>query len=168
MNTTTDNPTPDDGAELSPDLAALQAVAMAADARGAANDPAAQAQAQEQAARQQAEAQDAQRVGQLAGDLAVMLVPLMEGVRESQPWTSRTLTDDWTKQHCTLIAAVFVRRGWDLDRFMTPEWMLAGSLVFTGFKLSRDAKAYAAWLQAQQGTQGVRAEQAEEAGQAAG
>jgi hypothetical protein len=97
----------------------------------------------------QAQADQAARVAGLADDLAVFLSPVMEGIRESQPWTQRRLTDEWTRRHATLAAAVFVKRGWDIDRFLSPEVLLAGSLLLTGFQLSRDAKEYAAW-QAQQ------------------
>lgn len=147
------NDTTTSGDQLPPELAELAAVAAAADARNAAADPAAQAQAQAQAVQAQADAEQASRVASMADDLAVLLTPVMEGIRESAPWTARRLTDEWTGRHATLVAAVFVKRGWDIDRFLSPEVMLAGSLLVTGVQLSRDAKQYAAWQAAQQAKQ---------------
>ena len=144
----TDNP--DQAASLPPELQELAGIAAAADARSAAADPQAEAQAQAQAAEMQAAADAAGRVADMAQDLAVFLTPVMEGIRESNPWTARRLTDEWTRRHATLAAAVFVKRGWDIDKFLSPEILLAGSLVMTGVQLSRDAKAYAAWQAAQQ------------------
>lgn len=142
--------TPDQGDALPPELAELAAVASAADARTAAADPQAQADAHRQAMADQAAMEQASRVASLADDLAVFLTPVMEGIRESQPWTSRRLTDEWTRRHATLAAAVFVKRGWDIDKFLSPELLLGGSLLLTGFQLSQDAKAYARWQAEQQ------------------
>lgn len=145
---------------LPPELQELAAVAAAADARTAAADPQALALAQAQALEDQAAADQAGRVAAMAEDLAVFLVPVTEGIRQSKPWTQRQLTEEWTRRHCTLAAAVFVKRGWDVDKLLSPELLLGGSLLWTGYQLSQDAKSYTAWQaqqqQAQQG-QGVAA-----------
>jgi hypothetical protein len=149
------NNTNDQATGLPPELAELEAVAAAADARTAAADPQALAQVQAQQLADQAAADQAGRVAAMAEDLAVFLVPVTEGIRQSKPWTQRQLTEDWTRRHCTLAAAVFVKRGWDVDKLLSPELLLGGSLLWTGYQLSQDAKAYAAWqAQQQQAQQG--------------
>lgn len=136
-------------AELPPDLAALEAVADAADQRNAGPTP----EEIEQTERQKADAAQAQQLAAVASqadDMATLLRPVFEGIRTAAPWTARRLTDDWVNKHAYLVSAVLVKRGIEIEQFLTPEWALGGSLLITAFQLSGDAKAYRAWLEQQQ------------------
>lgn len=83
-------------------------------------------------------------------DLGAILQIGVDMAKPYAPFIEPTLTPDWCDKHGKLIAAVAQKRGWDLGRFLEPEYLLAGSLLLTGLKLTKDAKSYYAWLEDQQ------------------
>lgn len=141
MKTPEENTAPGDLGQIPAAIAQL-AASMDADLGGTTAMPGQDSQAAQAA-------QEAAVVNQ-GEDLGAMLQLGVGMLEDAAPYIKPTLTPEWCEKHGQLIAAVAQKRGWDLGRFLEPEYVLAGSLVITALKIGKDAKSYYAWLEDQQ------------------